>query len=797
MFLDKSDSQVTEHAQDFHARVYSVKIEYQKAASGERKYQDSKFGPSPNLSLRPESGEGRQGLLLARSLNTPTHSKQEQSRTPIPQFASNSQLHRAALPGRVTLFFSKSRIVPSANETTTCRPEFPTRRASPSDDSSEFEGAGSVPSRRGAHPKEANPRHSPLIVVIPIPWRLTFDLPDAFAYASDGSHSRRPASGSVSFSFSNWLALGRLKLQSIRNFTGQLSQVCASSRIPSTICCLPGRGRVTLFFSKSRIVPSANEATTSRPEFPTRRASPSDDSSEFECAWSVPSRRGAHPKEANPRQSPLIVVIPIPWWLTMDHTPDVVSLAQSRLRSRGGSPSPSESEDRMDHTPNVMSLARSPSNSQTGLRSADVWLSDMVIDSPPAAPVSSLLKRCHSPSVTPSNSKRFKREAAPSFIHRLFSNTQALLTSPFRSQSRVHHHTPPSPCPEQVGRSSSRADGWRDSFNSQFLSPELVSTIPGSARASSEDSLGDSPSAVTGNLTKQELIAILQDHEKKFGLKLDAAVSKLDAAVSKLDAAVSKLEAGAFRELHFLRNSRESESGAKTTRVTPSASAQSANSRTLVPSDPAHVALWSPAHTAAPPADELHTGSDRFVDSHSRRSLSRVATPDGQSQPATASNDSLFIPKIMHAVGILSNALEKCCAVCWTLTGQQYESDHEPFSSSHCGAGVSTGAVANEEFQNLQPSFPPSAGCSICWIPYVKVHRNFQSTNHSITGDTCIHPHAFKQIAWTVYQTHNLWEAFSIELRKIQADQPIEGWFSECADGLTNIGNTSSTMSVE
>ncbi|KAJ7922370.1 hypothetical protein B0H13DRAFT_126001 [Mycena leptocephala] len=43
-----------------------------------------KIGPSPNLSVVPASGEGSQGLLTARSLNTLPHFKQEQSRTPIP-----------------------------------------------------------------------------------------------------------------------------------------------------------------------------------------------------------------------------------------------------------------------------------------------------------------------------------------------------------------------------------------------------------------------------------------------------------------------------------------------------------------------------------------------------------------------------------------------------------------------------------------------------------------------------------------------------------------------------------------
>ncbi|KAJ7922371.1 hypothetical protein B0H13DRAFT_126005 [Mycena leptocephala] len=468
--------------------------------------------------------------------------------------------------------------------------------------------------------------------------------------------------------------------------------------------------------------------------------------------------------------------------VTQERQTLVTPRSMSSSKSRGHSPSQSESEHGMDHTAGVpppSSLTQSRSNSPTAWRSADLRLSNM-IDPPPTAPVSSLLKRPLSPSATPSSNKRFKGEAAPSFIRRVFSGTQALLMSSFRSQSRVRHRTPPSPCPEQP-RSSSRADGRRDFLSSQFLSPEPALTSPKSLRASLENSLGDSLPTVTRTLTKRELIVILQDHEEKIGLKLDAAVSKL--------------EAGFFRELHFLRNSRESESGAKTTRVKPPALA---HSRTPVPSDPTHVALSSPAHAAAPLANNLDTGSNPFIEPDSRRSPSRVAISGCQSQMATASDGNLFIPRMMHAVGILSNALEKCCAVCWTLTGEQHESDHSPFSSSHCGAGVLTRAIADKQFQNLCPSFPPSAGCPICWIPHVATHPHFRSTNHSLAGNTCVHPHAFKQIAWTVYWTPNLWDAFSIKLRQIQMDQPTpEHWFPERADGLANIGNTSSLMSVD
>jgi hypothetical protein len=174
-----------------------------------------------------------------------------------------------------------------------------------------------------------------------------------------------------------------------------------------------------------------------------------------------------------------------------------------------------------------------------------------------------------------------------------------------------------------------------------------------------EDSLGNSLPAVTSHLTKHELVVILQDHKEKIGLKLDTAISKLEARL--------------FQELYLLLSSPESESGAKAMMKKPSASAQIVDSQTLGASDlhfldasqiltvcstPVHVALLRPAHAAAPPTGILHTGSDLFVDSCSKLSLSCVATPSSQAQPATASNNNLFV---LYSVGFLSNTLETCC----------------------------------------------------------------------------------------------------------------------------------------
>ncbi|KAJ6568188.1 hypothetical protein B0H10DRAFT_1040662 [Mycena sp. CBHHK59/15] len=529
-FLGESASQVAKHIDDFHARGYSVKIQYQKA--GVRKYRDI---PIPRiqdlLACFDDCARTSHSIETLKDHLMRKHSKHF-------QVVDYSVSEGPIIPDPA---ISRTQSQPSpASRPSIRRIDFTTLAPTPSRSQRSFAKALKIrpitqfappPGKRGGPPglphrpltQYSHPLQTGAITNTHLPLTPSFNQ---FPNSQGSSPRSLPP------------------VESLAQFPASPDEVESPSSSPRHESSPgPPKRRRLLRISQRASLPLVNilENSNARRRF---------------------------------RADPV---------LTQERQTLVTHHSLSSSKSRGGSPSLSESEDRMDHTPDVLppsSLTQSRSNSPTALRSADLRLPNMVIDSPPAAPVSSLLKRFHSPSATPSSNKRFKGEAAPSFIHSVFSSTQELLTSPFRSQSRVRHCTPPIPCPEQPRRSSSRANGWRDLLSSKFLSPEPASTFPGSLRASLEYSLGDSPPAVTGNLTKQELVAVLQDHEEKIGLKLDAAVSKL--------------EAGFFRELHFLCNSRESESGAKTTRVKPSTSAQSVNSRALVPSNPAHVALSSP-----------------------------------------------------------------------------------------------------------------------------------------------------------------------------------------------------------
>ncbi|KAJ7437535.1 hypothetical protein FB451DRAFT_1378589 [Mycena latifolia] len=388
---------------------------------------------------------------------------------------------------------------------------------------------------------------------------------------------------------------------------------------------------------------------------------------------------------------------------------------------QGDSPSPSESEDPIDPTPPPSSLTASNSNSPPASSSNTETI--LVPDTPVPSP----LKRAHSPLATASRNKRVKGEGGPSVFQRVLSSAQTLLKMPFSSRRDARQSSP---------RSSSLAAGR----NPPPSALQRTSTSSKSPCISAEDSLGNRPPTIAGNLTKQDIVEILQDHEAKIGLRLDAAVSGLEAVVSQ--------------KLDFLLKSWPSEPGSTASRERSAASAQSDSFRALAPSNPAHVGLSSSTHAAALPAG--NTESSALVDSHSRQSAShRVANP-ADIRPAR-------------------------WRIVWGFSPMRSRRIVPP---KHCGAGVTTCAVDSVQFENFLPSFEPSAGCKECWIPCVKTPPHFPATNHSAAGARCIHPRAFKQIAWTVFYTPSLWDEFSIELRKLQPPNrfpaPDIGWNLEC-----------------
>ncbi|KAK6985115.1 hypothetical protein R3P38DRAFT_3230775 [Favolaschia claudopus] len=176
-------------------------------------------------------------------------------------------------------------------------------------------------------------------------------------------------------------------------------------------------------------------------------------------------------------------------------------------------------------------------------------------------------------------------------------------------------------------------------------------------------------------------------------------------------------------------------------------------------------------------------GKDRFTPPKSVRFA--TAPPALMAQNA----EHLAIARMVHALGYLSAAIEANCAPCWVATGRMFPSDHPAFSSGRCS--VNTMNAGDNILETLRPPRLSAAGCATCWFPQPKAHPNVPFSNHSTTGQ-CIHPGAFKHIAWAVYMTPVLWQDFSTELRRIYKGE--KNWFRP---GNPNLGNTASSMTVE
>ncbi|KAJ7256756.1 hypothetical protein C8J57DRAFT_1235611 [Mycena rebaudengoi] len=399
-------------------------------------------------------------------------------------------------------------------------------------------------------------------------------------------------------------------------------------------------------------------------------------------------------------------------------------------------------------------------------------------------PASSPLKRLPSSLATPSP-KRHKGEPTPSVFSKVFSGVRSLISSPFRSQPKVRHSTPPSPSPEHPRL----VDGRNNRPSSQFLPSQPAQNSPEPSQVL-WDIVGHSSSAVTDQLSKQALLAHSAEHREKIRLKVNAAFSALEDAFVG-----SQHDHPSPRILPSTPAWTSPKSPHTSSEVTVDHSPSAVTDRFT---KQAFLALL--AEHKEKVDLEVIAGFSAFEDTFIGKVCRPCDSPHAdlhggsasRARPAMTSNsDNPAIPRMVHALGYLSYALETSCAPCWALTGRLYPSDHPAFSTNRCTVGFGTNAFLDEVFKNLRPLFSREAGCANCWIPHVESHPKFPYSNHSVALE-CVHPNAFKQIIWAVYRTPVLWDAFSRELRRFHSGE--EGWFSK---GDPNTGNTASIMTVD
>ncbi|KAF8135937.1 hypothetical protein K438DRAFT_1786644 [Mycena galopus ATCC 62051] len=536
-------------------------------------------------------------------------------------------------------------------------------------------------------------------------------------------------------------------------------------RIADTITGLHGRARDALFFSTSQIAHATEKKTSFSSRLPTYRASHGKLFGTQSAAQSTTGESSsAHPilrltniinKETELKP---IVVLPStrqrrdvpPKQGTVLVPASEDELEQQRLLPHLRPEEVSSSEEE-EIEPIVLPPSTQPSQSLGGSPASSdmdhtptippstsspksISMSNMVIDcckagSPLFTKASSPLKRRSSSLATPSP-KRHKGEPTPSVFTKVFSGVRSLISSPFRSQPKVLHGKPPSPSPEQPRL----VEGSNNRPSYPFLASQPAQNSPEPSQVL-WDIVDHSPSTVSDQLTKQALLVHSAEHREKIRLTVNAAFSALEDA--------------------FV--------GSQHDQPSPR----------ILPSTPAWTSPESPRTSSEVTMNHSPSAvTDRFT---KQAFLALLAEHKEKVD--------LEVNAAFSAFG--DTFIRKVCGPC--------DSPHADFhgSTKHCTARVVTTAVLDEAFGNLRPLFLQAAGCANCWIPYVESHPKFPYSNHSVAGE-CVHPNAFKQIIWAVYRTPVLWDAFSVELRRIHSDE--EGWFFKRDP---NIGNTGSIMTVD
>jgi hypothetical protein len=122
----------------------------------------------------------------------------------------------------------------------------------------------------------------------------------------------------------------------------------------------------------------------------------------------------------------------------------------------------------------------------------------------------------------------------------------------------------------------------------------------------------------------------------------------------------------------------------------------------------------------------------------------------------------------LRALGRLSKSLRGHCATCWALTGNFYVNNHKPFTVCGLDRQPSTNVATEQSMAEyssraFQAKFERYTACFLCWLPQPpgrNARHLYAHTDHPTPGQGCTHEFAFKEIAWVVYKTPDLWNAF-------------------------------------
>ncbi|KAJ7830767.1 hypothetical protein B0H13DRAFT_2371827 [Mycena leptocephala] len=152
----------------------------------------------------------------------------------------------------------------------------------------------------------------------------------------------------------------------------------------------------------------------------------------------------------------------------------------------------------------------------------------------------------------------------------------------------------------------------------------------------------------------------------------------------------------------------------------------------------------------------------------------------------------------LQALADLSTRLKGHCAACWALHGRFNIANHLPFLTCSTGRSLPTDVNSpGYDGPGFKAKFEDYTACWGCWLPQLNGTVNkhlYTRTNHPVPGKgRCTHPFAFKEIAWVVFKTPDLWAKFlnssNFPVPPHVTVEKYATWLTRQDKGMVNVGN--------
>jgi hypothetical protein len=209
--------------------------------------------------------------------------------------------------------------------------------------------------------------------------------------------------------------------------------------------------------------------------------------------------------------------------------------------------------------------------------------------------------------------------------------------------------------------------------------------------------------------------------------------------------------------------------------------------------------LMSPFRFAAPSRQEPRSAQNCYAPYSNPSDIppaSSARAAPGHHVVRGAMADNLISK--LQALADLSMRLKGHCAACWALHGRFNIANHLPFLTCSTGRSLPTDVNSpGYDGPGFKAKFEDYTACWGCWLPQLNGTVNkhlYTRTNHPVPGKgRCTHPFAFKEIAWVVFKTPDLWAKFlnssNFPVPPHVTVEKYATWLTRQDKGMVNVGN--------